>query len=96
LWAIYEKIDPTFSAGDLVLNINAAADLEAGAQLRVTTASSNLNIRQLPDTDSDIVGKAAHNEIITFVRKENDQWWVVKTKDGEEGFAYSAYLTPIA
>ena len=26
LWAIYEKIDPTFSAGDLVLNINAAAD----------------------------------------------------------------------
>ncbi|MBC7650388.1 MAG: SH3 domain-containing protein, partial [Deinococcales bacterium] len=36
-----------------------------------------------------------HGEIVTFVRKENDQWWLVKTKDGEEGYSFSTYLSPI-
>lgn len=95
LWEVYGKIDPNFTSGDLVLNINAAAGLAEGAQLKVTTSSSNLNIRKEPTTDGEIVGKAAHGEVVTFVRKENEQWWVVKTKDGEEGYSFSSYLTPI-
>lgn len=95
LWEVYGKIDPNFSSGDLVLDIDAGADLVEGAQLKVTTTSSNLNIRKEATTDGDIVGKAKHGEIVTFVRKENDQWWLVKTKDGEEGYSFSTYLSPI-
>ena len=95
LWEFYGKIDPNFSSGDLVLDIDAGADLVEGAQLKVTTTSSNLNIRKEATTDGDIVGKAKHGEIVTFVRKENDQWWLVKTKDGEEGYSFSTYLSPI-
>lgn len=94
LWEVYGKIDPTFSSGDLVLDIDAGADLVEGAQLRVTTTSSNLNIRKEASTDGEIVGKAKHGEIVTFIRKENDQWWLVKTKDGEEGYSFSTYLSP--
>ncbi len=93
LWDIYNKIDPDFRAGDLILNIDASA--AAGTQARVTTESSNLNIRKGPGTDQPIVGKAAHNSIVTVVSRTNAQWSLVRTAAGEEGYAYSQYLTQL-
>ncbi len=95
LWSIYDKLDPNFTSGDLVMNVNV--DVAATVtKVKVTTESSNLNIRKGPGTDQPIVGKAAHGEIITLVSQSNQQWWMVRTKDGEEGYAYSKYLTPEA
>ena len=93
LWALYSKIDPNMASGDLMMNIDVKAD--AGAQLRVTTDSSNLNIRSTPSTEGDIVGKAAHDEVVTLVEKTDDSWWKIKTTDGEEGYAYAQYLSPL-
>ncbi|MBC7866060.1 MAG: SH3 domain-containing protein [Gloeobacteraceae cyanobacterium ES-bin-316] len=93
LWDIYGKLDNNFLAGDLVLNVRVAMDASV-TEVKVTTESSNLNIRKGPGTDQPIVGKAAHGEIITLVSRSNDQWWMVRTKDGEEGYAYAQYLTP--
>ncbi len=92
LWDIYNQIDPDFRSGDVVMDIDVAAS--GGAKLKVTTETSNLNIRKGPGTDQPIVGKAAHNEIITLISKSNDQWWLVKTDAGEEGYAYAQYLSP--
>lgn len=96
LWDMYEKIDPDYASGDLMLNINSIAGVAEGAKLKVTTKKTNLNIRSGPSTNDDIVGKAARHEIVTLVRKENDQWWFIKTDDGEEGYCYTQYLTPVA
>ena len=93
LWALYDKIDPGMNSGDLVLNLDIKAD--AGAQLKVTTDSSNLNIRSTPSTEGEIVGKAAHDEVVTLVEKTDDSWWKIKTADGEEGYAYAQYLSPL-
>ena len=93
LWNIYDSIDPDFRAGDLVMNINVTGIIE-GTKLKVVTASSNLNIRKGPGTDQPIVGKAAHNEIVTLVSRSSDQWWLVRTSAGEEGYSYAQYLTP--
>lgn len=90
LWAIYNKIDPDFRAGDLVLNIDASA--AAGTKAKVITQSSNLNIRKGPGTDQEIVGKAAHGDVINVISKANDQWSLVRTNKGIEGYAYSQYL----
>lgn len=92
LWHIYNKIDPDFRAGDLVMNVNVAS--VSGQKAMVTTEKSNLNIRKGPGTDQPIVGKAAHKEIVTLLSKTNDQWYLVKTDAGEEGYAYAQYLTP--
>ena len=94
LWSLYDKIDPNMASSDLMMNIDIKADV--GAQLKVTTDSSNLNIRNEPSTEGKIVGKAAHNEIVTLVEKTDDSWWKIKTKDGEEGYAYAQYLSPEA
>lgn len=91
LWNIYNKIDPDFRAGDLILNIDASAAV--GTKAKVTTQSSNLNIRKGPGTDQVIIGKAAHNEIVTVVSKANDQWSLIRTDKGEEGYVYTQYLT---
>jgi uncharacterized protein YgiM (DUF1202 family) len=93
LWNIYNKIDPDFRAGDLVLDVNA--NVAAGAKAKVVTESSNLNIRKGPGTDQPVVGKAAHHEIVTVINKTNDQWSLIKTDKGAEGYVYSQYLAPV-
>lgn len=94
LWAIYDKIDPNFVSGDLVLNVNV--DIAATVtKVKVVTQSSNLNIRKGPGTDQPIIGKAAHHEIITLVSQSSEQWWLVRTDDGEEGYSYARYLEPV-
>ncbi|MHA4808344.1 SH3 domain-containing protein [Flavitalea flava] len=95
LWGIYGKLDPDFRAGDVVMNINVAA-MAPGGQATVTTESSNLNVRKGPGTDQPIVGKAAHNEVVTLISKTNDQWWLIRTAAGEEGYAFAQYLSPQA
>jgi uncharacterized protein YgiM (DUF1202 family) len=95
LWAKYDEIDPNFSSSDLVLNIMTSPDASV-TKVKVTTDSSNLNIRKGPGTDQPIVGKAAHGEVITLVSQASEQWWQVRTNDGEEGYAYAQYLTPEA
>jgi|SRR4051812_3986066 len=91
LWNIYNKIDPDFRAGDLILNIDTSA--AAGTKAKVTTQSSNLNIRKGPGTDQEIVGKAAHNEMVTVISKANEQWSLIRTDAGKEGYVYTQYLT---
>lgn len=95
LWDMYEKIDPNFTSGDLILNIDAQAGVAEGSQLKVTTSKSNLNIRKGPGTDQEVIGKAAHAAIVTLLKKENDQWWFIKTQDGIEGYCFTQYLTPL-
>ncbi|HEY8893856.1 MAG TPA: SH3 domain-containing protein [Niastella sp.] len=93
LWNIYNRIDPDFRAGDLVLDVNT--NVAAGAKAKVVTETSNLNIRKGPGTDQPIVGKAAHHEIVNVINKTNDQWSLIKTDKGVEGYVYSQYLSPV-
>lgn len=95
LWDVYNTIDPNFVSGDLVLNVNVSIDATV-TKVKVITQSSNLNIRKGPGTDQPIVGKAAHGEVITLVNRSNEQWWLVRTNDGEEGYCYAQYLAPEA
>lgn len=94
LWDIYGSIDPNFLTGDVVMDVDVAGAVEGG-KVEVVTESSNLNIRKGPGTDQPIVGKAAKGEIITLISKANDQWWLVRTNDGEEGYSYAQYLNPV-
>lgn len=94
LWDIYNQIDPNFVTGDVVMNVDVSTAV-VGSQARVITQNSNLNVRKGPGTDQPIVGKAAKGEIITLVSKANQQWWLVRTADGEEGYCYAQYLEPI-
>jgi len=93
LWETYNKLDPDFLSGDVVMNVNVTPSIP-GTKVKVTTERSNLDIRKGPATDQPIVGKAAHHEIVTLVSQSNDQWWLIRTNDGEEGYAYAQYLTP--
>ena len=87
-----ERLTPGFRSADVVMNVNVG-DLAQGTKLKVVTESSNLNIRKGPGTDQPIAGKAAHNEIVTLVSKTNEQWWLIRTDAGEEGYSYARYLS---
>lgn len=91
LWNVYNKIDPDFRGGDLILDIKVS-DMNTGTKAKVATQSSNLNIRKGPGTDQPIVGKAAHNSTVTLLNRTNEQWSLIKTDDGVEGYVYNEYL----
>jgi hypothetical protein len=91
LWNIYNRLDPDFRAGDVVLDVKVAA-MAAGTKATVVTDSSNLNIRKGPGTDQPIVGKAGHNEVVSIVSQTSDQWSLIRTDKGVEGYAYNEYL----
>ena len=55
----------------------------------------NKNIRKGPGTDQPVVGKAAHNEVVTVISKANDQWSLIRTDKGEEGYVYTQYITKV-
>lgn len=93
LWEIYQRVDPQFKSNDLILNIKTA--VIDGGKVRVVTQESRLNIRKGPGTDQPIVGKAEKGDVITLISKANDQWWLVRDNDGEEGYCYSQYLEPV-
>jgi uncharacterized protein YgiM (DUF1202 family) len=92
LWNIYGQLDPDFRSSDVVMDVKVN-DTIAGSKVKVNTDSSNLNIRKGPGTDQTIVGKAAKDEMVTLISKTNDQWWLVRTDAGEEGYAYAQYLS---
>lgn len=91
VWNALGAVDSTYSASDINVDVQVAG-LAAGSSLKVNTESSNLNIRQEPSTDAAVVGKAAKGESVTLVEQTSEEWWKVKTADGEEGYAYARYL----
>ena len=91
LWSVYNTIDPDYKSGDLIMNVNATTT--AGSKAKVTTKETNLNIRKGPGTDEEIIGKAAKDEIVTILSQANDQWSLIKTESGKEGYVYTQYLT---
>ena len=94
LWAAYEKIDPDVRSGDVVLNLTVAAAAPS-TQLKVVTQSSNLNIRKGPGTDQPIIGKAAHHAEVTLLSNYNDEWALIRSAAGEEGYCSRKYLQPL-
>lgn len=91
VWNALGAIDSTYSASDINIDVQVSG-LVAGTALTVATDDSNLNIRQEPSTDAAVIGKASKGSSITLVEQTSDDWWKVKTSDGQEGYAYSRYL----
>ncbi len=94
LWGVYNQIDPDFRSGDLVMNINVSPAAPS-TKLKVTTQSSNLNIRKGPGTDQPIIGKAAHESVVTLLSRYNESWSLIRTDAGEEGYCATQYLTQL-
>lgn len=91
VWNALGAIDSSYTATDINIDVQVSG-LAAGASLTVATYESNLNIRQEPSTEAAVVGKAAKGEVVTLVEQSSDDWWKIKTADGEEGYAYARYL----
>ncbi|HCN52162.1 MAG TPA: SH3 domain-containing protein [Chryseobacterium sp.] len=91
VWNALGAIDSTYSASDINIDVQVEG-LSSGASLTVATDESNLNIRQEPSTEAAVVGKAAKGSSVTLIEQTSDDWWKVKTADGQEGYAYSRYL----
>lgn len=61
-------------------------------QMQVITKASNLNVRKGPGMDYEIAGKAAHNSTVQLIRKADENWYLIRTAEGLEGYCSKSYL----
>lgn len=59
---------------------------------QATVTGTNINIRKGPDTKQEVVGTAQLNDIVDIVKKVNNEWTAIRTKDGLEGFVATQFL----
>ncbi|KGE15921.1 SH3 domain-containing protein [Sphingobacterium deserti] len=94
LWDVYNQIDPNYIAGEVVLNI-AIADSVRGTQARIVSQDPLLNLRKGPGTNLPILAEVGKDELLMLISRANDQWWLVRNKEGVEGYCYAQYVEPV-
>ena len=55
-------------------------------------SGTNINIRKGPATDQEVIGVAQQDETVDVLKKVNNEWTSIRTKDGIEGFVASQFL----
>ena len=65
---------------------------EKSGQLTVATRKGKLNIHNKPGVQQHVIAVVDHGETLTLVEKTSDDWWLIRTESGQEGFSYSPYL----
>ena len=79
-----------------IVNLLEIEDLTAqNIKMLVATQQSNLNIRQGPGTDYEIVGKSAHNSQVQLIKRMYNDWFYIKTDAGIEGFCAKNFLKEV-
>ncbi len=92
---IVDAVKAVAGVTNVTSNIEAADLTDKAVKMKVNTEDSNLNIRKEPSADAEIIGKAAHEEVITVVKKTTADWYLIKTDDGETGYSSTKYLTAV-
>ncbi len=94
LWNIYNQIDPNYISGEVLLNVDLPHST-GGTLARIITQDETLNVRKGPGIDQPIVAEIHKDEQLTLISPANDQWWLVRTKEGQEGYCYAQYVEPL-
>lgn len=61
-------------------------------QLTVATRKGKLNIHSKPGVQEHVIAVVPHGETLTLVEKVNDDWWLIQTESGLEGYCAASYL----
>ena len=94
LWDLYNQIDPNYISGEVLIEVNVTPAI-TGYRVRASREEAGLNIRKGPGTEQPIIRQAAQHEIIVLLGRATDQWWLVRTENGEEGYCYTQFLEPV-
>lgn len=86
------KLDSQLNAGVTLTILNAHNDLTIEKNYKKGYTSTNVNLRELPTTESNVVDVIPFNQKISYsIEKFNDNWCYVKVS-GKEGYMYSKYI----
>lgn len=65
---------------------------EVTNQLIVATRKGKLNIHSKPGVQEHVIAVVPHGETLTLVEKVSDDWWLIQTENGLEGYCHASYL----
>ena len=65
---------------------------EVSNQVRVATRKGKLNVHNKPGVQELVIAVVDHGEILTLVDKTSDEWWLIETNSGLQGYSAASYL----
>lgn len=68
---------------------------KAAAVKKVQVAGTNINIRKGPNTTEEIVGTAQQDNVVDLIKNIDNEWALIRTQDGVEGYIASRFLQPV-
>lgn len=88
----------------VVSTTSTVPEKSTNALSKVSTAKSigqanitgtNINIRQKPSTNEEVVGIAQQNDVVDILKKIDKEWILIRTQNGTEGYIAAQFLQPI-
>lgn len=61
-------------------------------QLIVATRKGKLNVHNKPGVQEHVIAVVDHGEALTLLDKTSENWWLIRTESGLEGYCYTPYL----
>lgn len=72
--------------------IEAPVVEEVSNQVKVATRKGKLNIHNKPGVQELVIAVVQHGEMLTLVDKVSDEWWLIETESGLQGYSAAFYL----
>lgn len=88
LWDIYSQLNPNYVADDVELDVRVSASVEGRPSRLPNTDDGNTILRKGPGTAIEAIAELNGGEELEMLSRANDNWWLVRTKDGKEGYCY--------
>lgn len=65
---------------------------EVSNQLIVATRKGKLNVHNKPGVQEHVIAVVEHGEILTLIEKVSEDWWLIQTENGLQGYSAASYL----
>ncbi|MCH5598328.1 SH3 domain-containing protein [Niabella ginsengisoli] len=97
-WTSIRTKDGTegFIAAQFLQSGDQKATVKPARTAEVKTAKvygTNINVRKGPSTEQDVVGIAQQDEVLTYVKKVDNEWSEIRMGDGTNGFIATRFLS---
>lgn len=92
LWDLYSQLNPNYIANDVNLDIRISRSV-TGTKSKLSKQDGDVVIlRKGPGAALDPIAELKENGELELLGRVNDNWWLVRTSNNDEGYCYAQYL----
>lgn len=92
LWDLYSQLNPNYISDDVNLDIRISSTV-TGTKSKLSKQDGDLIlVRMGPGAALDPIAELHQKDEFELLGRVNDNWWLVRTSNGVEGYCYAQHL----